>query len=71
MSRLLVAFDIDLQHEVIAAIKQLPGVALDGRPQADGTVQVRTTTRHLDDETAAVHALEDVNGVIDVRLLET
>jgi hypothetical protein len=28
-------------------------------------------TRSLDDETSAVHAVEDIFGVVDVRLLET
>jgi hypothetical protein len=70
MSNFVVAFDIDLQSAVIAAIRKVPGVVLDGAPQADGTVRIRTNTRHLDDEAAAVHAIEDIHGVIDVRLLD-
>jgi copper chaperone CopZ len=70
VSRFIVAYDIDLQNEVISALKAVPGVVVTGKPLADGTVTVKTTTRTLDDEAAAVHAMEDVHGVIDVRLLE-
>lgn len=70
MSRFMLTFDIDRQNEVIKAVKALPGVMLAGIPQADGTVIVRTTTRTLDDETIAVRGIEDIQGVIDLRLMD-
>lgn len=70
MSRFILTFDIDRQKEVIKAVKALPGVMLAGIPQADGTVIVRTTTRTLDDETIAIRNIEDIQGVIDLRLMD-
>lgn len=70
MSRFILTFDVDRQQEVIKAVKAVPGVMLAGIPQADGTVIVRTTTRTLDDETIAVRNIEDIQGVIDLRLMD-
>lgn len=70
MSRFLLAFDIDRQKDVLAAVRGVRGVQVAGMPQADGTVVVRTTTRSLDDETMAIRSLEDIPGVLDLRLLE-
>jgi nitrate reductase NapAB chaperone NapD len=70
MSKLIVAFDIDRQADVMAAIRGIKGVHVEGRPRADGTVTVSTNFRSLDDESAAVHAIEDIHGVIDVRLIQ-
>lgn len=70
MSRFMLTFDVDRQKEVIKAVKALPGVMLAGIPQADGTVIVRTTTRTLDDETIAIRNIEDIQGVIDLRLMD-
>jgi hypothetical protein len=70
MSHFIVTFDTDLQHEVIKTLKAVQGVVVTSRPSADGTLRIKTTTRTLDDETAAVHAVEDIFGVTDVRLLE-
>lgn len=70
MSDFILAYDRDLERDVLAALKDIPGVRVAGKPQADGTVRIKTVTRSLDDESAAVHAVEDIPGVIDLRLLE-
>ncbi|MBX3459456.1 MAG: chaperone NapD [Planctomycetes bacterium] len=70
MSSFILAYDIEQQRDVLAALKDIPGVRVTGKPQADGTVRIQTVTRSLDDESAAVHAIEDIPGVIDLRLLE-
>jgi len=70
VSDFIIAFDIDLKKEVMDALKAVPGVVVTTKPLADGTVRVKTVTRHLDDESAAVHAMEDIHGVIDVRFIE-
>lgn len=69
MSHFIVSFDYDLRGEVMDVLKAVPGVAVNGVPLRNGTVRVVTTTRDLDSEAAAVHAIEDIQGVIDVRLL--
>lgn len=69
MSRFLLAFDIEQKGDVMARLRKVPGVVVTGIPQADGTVMIRTSTRSLDDETLAVRAVEEIPGVIDVRLL--
>ena len=70
LSHFIVSFDTDLRDEIVKAIRAVPGVVLTGMPQADGTVRIKTVTRSLDDESNAVHAVEDIYGVNDVRLLE-
>ena len=70
MSHFIVTFDYDMKTEVMATLKAVPGVAINGIPMRDGTVRVKTVTRTLDDEANAVHAIEDIHGVIDVRLLD-
>lgn len=70
MSQFIVSFDTDLRDEIVKAIRAVPGVVLAGSPQADGTIRIKTVTRSLDDESNAVHAVEDIYGVSDVRLLE-
>lgn len=70
MSDFIISFDTDLKGDVMAALKAVQGVVVSGRAQANGTVRVKTVTRHLDDETAAIHAMEDIHGVLDVRLIE-
>lgn len=71
MSYFIVTFDTDRKTEVMQALKAVPGVVVNGVPMANGTVHIKTVTRSLDDETSAVHAVEDIFGVVDVRLLET
>ena len=70
MSHFIVSFDYDLKSEVMEQLKAVPGVAINGIPMRDGTIKVKTVTRTLDDEANAVHAIEDIHGIIDVRLLE-
>ncbi|MCA8915228.1 MAG: hypothetical protein KDB90_07440 [Planctomycetes bacterium] len=70
MSYFIVTFDTEVKNEVLKALKSVPGVAINGVPLANGTVHVKTVTRSLDDESAAVHAMEDIFGVIDVRWIE-
>jgi len=70
MSRFMLAYDIEQQKEVLKALKSVPGVAVAGTPQADGTVVLRTTTRGLDEETSAIRRVEEIPGVIDLRLLD-
>lgn len=70
MSYFIVTFDTEVKNEVLKALKAVPGVAINGVPLANGTVHVKTVTRSLDDESAAVHAMEDIFGVIDVRWIE-
>lgn len=69
MSDFLITFDTSMQREVLDELKALRGVLITGKPQRNGTLKVRTTTRHLDDETEALRAIEDIPGIIDVRLL--
>jgi nitrate reductase NapAB chaperone NapD len=70
VSHFIVTFDTDYKKEVVDAIKAVPGVKLTGRAEANGTLRIQTITRSLDDESNAVHAVEDIHGVVDVRLLE-
>lgn len=70
MSHFIVTFDYDLKNEVMRTLKAVPGVIVNGVPMRDGTVKIKTATRTLDDEANAVHAVEDIHGVIDVRLLD-
>jgi nitrate reductase NapAB chaperone NapD len=69
MSDLIVSFDNFLQKEVLEELWTLRGIVVSGKPQRNGTIKVRTVTRHLDDETEAIRSIEDIPGVIDVRLL--
>ena len=69
MSHFIVTFDTDFKREVMHAIKAVPGVRIMGQAMANGTVRIQTVTRTLDDESNAVHAVEDIHGVVDVRLL--
>ncbi|MCC7510725.1 MAG: hypothetical protein IT464_15285 [Planctomycetes bacterium] len=70
MSNFILAFNIEQKKEVLDALAEVTGIVVSGRPQADGTIRIRTVTRNLDDESAAVHAVEDIPGVIDLRLLD-
>ncbi len=70
MSNLLVAFDNDKRDYVIGVIKQMKGITLATKPAADGTVRIRTKFPTLDAESEAVHAIEDIDGVVDVRLIQ-
>jgi nitrate reductase NapAB chaperone NapD len=70
VSHFIVTFDTDYKKEVVDAIKAVPGVKLTGSAEANGTLRIQTITRSLDDESNAVHAVEDIHGVVDVRLLE-
>jgi hypothetical protein len=70
MSRFVLAFDIEQKGDVMARLKRVPGIVVAGIPQADGPVIIRTTTRKLDDETLAIRGVEEIPGVIDLRLLD-
>lgn len=70
MSYFIVTFDNERKAEVMQALKAVPGVVVNGVPMANGTVHIKTVTRTLDDESNAVHAVEDIFGVIDVRWIE-
>jgi hypothetical protein len=70
MSHFVVTFDTDFKQEVMQMLKAVPGVRIMGLAMANGTVRIQTLTRTLDDESNAVHAVEDIHGVVDVRLLE-
>jgi len=70
MSYFIVTFDTERKAEVMQALKAVPGVVVNGVPKANGTVHIKTVTRTLDDESNAVHAVEDIFGVIDVRWIE-
>jgi nitrate reductase NapAB chaperone NapD len=69
MSDFIVTFDTSMQREVLDELKRIRGVVVAGKPQRNGTLKVRTSTRHLDDETEALRSIEDIPGIIDVRLL--
>jgi nitrate reductase NapAB chaperone NapD len=69
MSHFIVTFDTDFKKEVMQTLKAVPGVRIMGQAMANGTVRIQTLTRTLDDESNAVHAVEDIHGVVDVRLL--
>lgn len=69
MSRFIVSFDEEFKDRVMKELKYIPGIAITGIPKRDGTVTIRTTTKTLDDEANAVHSVEDIEGVVDVRLL--
>ncbi|MCA8911374.1 MAG: hypothetical protein KDB82_06695 [Planctomycetes bacterium] len=70
MSHFIVTFDYDMKKEVMDALREVAGVAVTGMPQRNGTITVKTVTRNLDAETAAVHAMEDIFGVLDVKFIE-
>lgn len=70
MSHFIITFDYDAKKEVMDALKVVPGVQINGVPMRNGTVVVKTVTRDLDSETAAVHAMEDIFGVLDVKFIE-
>jgi nitrate reductase NapAB chaperone NapD len=70
LSRFIVTFDTNQKKEVVQAMKAVPGVKVTGQFMANGTVRIETVTRTLDDESNAVHAVEDIHGVLDVRLLD-
>jgi nitrate reductase NapAB chaperone NapD len=69
MSDLIVSFDNFLEKEVLESLRAVRGISVTGKPQRNGTIRVRTVTRHLDDETDAIREVEDIPGVLDVRLL--
>jgi nitrate reductase NapAB chaperone NapD len=69
MSEFLVAFDNEQRKDVLSELRKVEGVRVTGAPAADGTVRIRTITRSLDDESSAIHAVEVIPGVMDVRLL--
>lgn len=69
MSLLLLTLDPDQRAEVLEMLKAVRGVVVVTQPAADGTMKIKTVTRSLDDESEAVHAVEDIPGVIDLRLL--
>ncbi|MCC6573806.1 MAG: hypothetical protein IT462_08445 [Planctomycetes bacterium] len=70
MSTFIVAFDIEKKDYVIGVIRQMKGVTLASKPAADGTVRVRTKLPTLDAEADTVHAIEDIDGVLDLRLIQ-
>ena len=70
MSHFIITFDYDAKKEVMDALKAVHGVQVNGVPMRNGTVVVKTVTRDLDSETAAVHAMEDIFGVLDVKFIE-
>lgn len=68
MSHFVLAFDVEQRKEVLAKLHKARGIVVTGIPKADGTITIRTATRHLDDETEAIRSVEDIPGVIDLRL---
>lgn len=68
MSNFIVTFDTSMQREVLAELKALRRVIITGKPQRNGTLQIRINTRHLDDETEALRSIEEIPGIIDIRL---
>ena len=70
MSHFIVTFDYDAKQEVMSALKAISGVQINGVPMRNGTVVVKTVTRDLDSETSAIHAMEDIFGVLDVKFIE-
>lgn len=68
MSNFIVTYDVTMQREVLNELKAVRRVIITGKPQRNGTVTVRTNTRHLDDETEALRSIEDIPGILDVRL---
>lgn len=69
MSDFIVSFDTDKQDHVLGLLRQMKGITLTSKPAADGTVRMRTKFPTLDAEADAVHAVEDIDGVLDVRLI--
>lgn len=70
MSHFIVTYDYDFKDDVLDAIASVPSVVVSGRALRNGTVKIKTTTRDLDAEANAVHAIEDIQGVLDVRLIQ-
>lgn len=70
MSEFLLAFDIELRDDVLKAVRAVKGVAVTSIPQADGTVTLRLKTRTLDEETTLIRTVEEIHGVLDLRLLQ-
>lgn len=71
MSNFIVTFDNEFRKEVMGSLKVAPGAVVIGQALRNGTVRIKTTTRDLDSEANAIHAVEDIQGVLDVRLLES
>ncbi|MHC4841255.1 MAG: hypothetical protein ACYTDT_09925 [Planctomycetota bacterium] len=69
MSRFILTFDYDHKDDVMKALKKVQGVKVNSLPRRNATVNVQTVTRTLDDETRAVKAMEDIIGVVDLRLV--
>ena len=70
MSHFIVTFDYDLMSEVMDTLKTIPNVAVTSKPLRNGTVKIKTNTRDLDAESRAIHAIEDIPGILDVRLID-
>lgn len=70
MSNFIVTYDVEKQEHVVGLLREMKGITLAGKPAADGTVRVRTKFPTLDAEADAIHAIEDIEGVLDVRLIQ-
>ena len=70
MSLFILAYERRHERAVLESMLRVPGIALISTDPLDCTLRLRTTTRSLDEESEAIHAVEEIRGVIDLRLLE-
>lgn len=70
MSHFILAYEPGHELAVLESMRRVPGITLISADPLDCTLRLRTTTRSLDEESEAIHAVEEIRGVIDLRLLE-
>ena len=68
MTQFLLSFDTDYKASVLELLRAAKGVRLVSAPAADGTVRIEIKAPNLDDETTLLRSVEEIPGVLDVRV---
>ncbi|KAA0212075.1 hypothetical protein EDM80_10510 [bacterium] len=68
MTQFLLSFDTDYRASVLELLRATKGVRLVSAPAADGTVRIEIKAPNLDDETTLLRSVEEIPGVLDVRV---
>jgi nitrate reductase NapAB chaperone NapD len=69
MTQFIVSFDTDYKESVIELLNEVESVRLLSKPGADGTMRIEIRAANLDEETTAIRSIEDIPGVLDLRML--
>ncbi|MEE9312648.1 MAG: hypothetical protein V3V10_09590 [Planctomycetota bacterium] len=69
MSNFILTFDWEEKATVMKALKKVPGIKITSIPRRNGTLNLKTTTKNLGDETNAIKTVEDLVGVMDLTLV--